>query len=151
MRNTLVRTEVAVEAGLKISVVEVDSEYLGIDVCVWNARFGGTAFIYAQHGQLKEFASVIAGFPSQAGDERTYEFGTRDPQYVSGYCKLHFRSGSPGIAAIDVGLCDDGARSSGVASGFTVPVEAAQVDRFVQSLRHLEVARTGSAVLGASD
>lgn len=78
------------DAGLRIRVVDTDSEYLGIEIHGWNTRFSGTTRIYAGLDELSEFASCIAGFPTSYQDERAYEFGSADSGVAGGRCSMRF-------------------------------------------------------------
>jgi hypothetical protein len=138
-------------AGLQITVVDVDNDYLGIEVAAGSSRFSGSARIYAGVNQLSEFAQAITGFPATSADSRSFEFGTRNPQYAGGFVALafHCRDGS-GHPVISVAIQDDDRFHSEASAEFTFPVEAAALDRFVHALVELEAAKIGSAKLEAA-
>jgi len=136
------------EAGLKITVVDPDDDYLGIEIRAWNDRFAGTTRIFAGLEDLSELAAQIAGFPARIPDERTFQFGTRDPHYAGGYCGLCFRTvDSVGHAVVEIDVQDDDQLYSPGISKFSIPVEAAAVDRFVIGLRTVQAARSGETGL----
>jgi hypothetical protein len=137
-------------SGLAIKVVDPDNDYLGIEIRASNESFGGSARIYAGLDQLSDFAARIAGFPTNAQDQRLYEFGSREPSIAGGYGRLFFRCIEPsGQAIVEIGLEDAERQASGM-THFSFPVEPAAVDRFTHALREIEHARSGVAVLPAS-
>jgi hypothetical protein len=60
--------------GLRISIIEPDEDYLGIEVAAASARFAGTTRIYAGLDELSIFASRIAGFPATAEESTKLRF-----------------------------------------------------------------------------
>src|SRR5208337_3311633 len=95
-------------SGLIIKVVDPDDDYLGIEIRASNDRFAGSTRIYAGLEELSEFAACIAGLPSNAHDERAYEFGSRDPSIAGGYCSLRFHSvDRSGLAVVEVDIGGD--------------------------------------------
>ena len=149
MRN--VRQQQAMAPGLEIRVVDVDDDYLGINVAASSDRFSGSARIYAGLTELSEFANAMAGFPSNARDRRSYEFGTREPGYAGGFAQLVFycRDGA-GHAAVAVAIDDDAQLHSKASAAFSFPFEAAELDRFLVDLRKLEGTKNGYATLSAA-
>jgi hypothetical protein len=138
--------------GLTIRVNSFDDDLFGIDIRAWNERFTATTFIESSLTQLGKLASCIAGFPARPGDERSFVFGTRDPAFNVGYCSLHFRAiDSAGNAVVDVSVEDGGTpgwQAIGTGTGkaeFSIPVEAADIDRFVLALRKVERTEAGEA------
>jgi hypothetical protein len=116
--------------GLSITIVDVDPDYLGIDIRAGNDRFAGSARIYAGLTELGEFADCIAGFPTSSTDTRNYEFGSRDRGFAGGYCGLSFRcTDSVGHARVEVSLRDDAHRHELASAEFSFPVAAAAVDQ----------------------
>ena len=104
---------------------------------------------------MSAFTSIIEGFPSGPEDCRSYEFGTNKPGYAGGYCLLKFRCiDKVGNAAIDLELEDWGglylAPDPGEASAkFSIhPIQASDVDRFINHLRAIEKTQSGKACLG---
>src|SRR5262249_40337991 len=127
------------KAGLKIRVVELDDDYLGIEIRAWNDRHAGTTFIYAGLNDLSECAARIAGFPAHNRDERKYEFGSLNPSFAGGHSILWFRTtDGVGHASLDIGVADGGPRYSEASAKFAFPVEATSIDRFAQRLRDVE-------------
>ena len=136
------------QRGLTITIVDVDADYLGIDIRASNDRFGGSARIYAGLTELSEFADRIAGFPTSSADERNYEFGNRGRKFAGGYCSLRFRCiDSVGHARLEVALEDHDQLHESASAEFGFPVLAAEVDRFTARLRELEKDQDGSALL----
>ena len=136
--------------GLTFSVEKDNDDTVGVEICAWNDRYTGSAFLWATDTQLSEFAACIAGFPARAGDQRSFHFGSRDPGRVRGYCGLHFRTtDSAGHPVVDVVVEDgryanyDSRCGTGPAKAeFSIPVEAADIDRFVAALHAFKTQRT---------
>src|SRR5262245_21329429 len=136
------------QAGLIVKIVEVDPDYLGLDIRATSNRFSGSTRIYAGLTDLTEFANRIAGFPTTAADERSYEFGR--PDGPLGFCGLRFRCiDGVGHARVEVALQDDKRWFGPGAAEFSFPVVAEAVDRFTRSLLGLERNQAGEAVLEA--
>jgi hypothetical protein len=136
--------------GLRIKVVDPDDDYLGIEIQAANKRFAGTARIYAGRDELSEFANQISGFPANIQDERTYEFGSPDPSMAGGYCKLRFQCvDQAGHVLIAIVVEDDDGRNPPGKAELNFGAEPAEIDRFVERLREVELERSGEAVLTA--
>jgi hypothetical protein len=133
-------------SGLKIRIVETDADCLGIEIQASSDRFAGSAWVYAGLKELSELAAELAGFPASADDERTHEFGSREPSRAGGYVSLRFRClDAAGHASIDISIEDDDQRFDAESARLSVPVQAAAIDRFTQALRTIESARSGEA------
>jgi hypothetical protein len=142
---------VQMASGLTIKVVDPDNDYLGIEIRASNDRFAGIALVYAGLEELSEFAARIAGFPSNANDERKYDFGSREPSTAGGYCSLRFHGVNPsGYAIVEIDLEDDDKPHANGAAHLSFRVEPAAIDRFTTALRGIET-RFGEAILPASD
>jgi hypothetical protein len=66
-------------SGMIVKLAALDDDYFGFEIYASIDRFAGSAHIYAGLQELSEFATCIAGFPSNPEDERVYEFGSRAP------------------------------------------------------------------------
>lgn len=136
--------------GLTIMVVDPDDDYLGIEIHACNDRFAGSTWIYAGLDELTEFAAQIAGFPREPQDQRTHEFGSREPWAAGGYCSVRFHCpDGAGHVRVDVALEDDDQRYAPASAQLSFRVEAAGIDRFIETLGKLERERCGEAVLPA--
>jgi len=140
-----------VEPGLRISIVDPDEDYLGIEICVASCRFAGATRIYAGRDELSTFAARIEGFPATAQDEREYEFGSIDPGIAGGFASLRFHcvDGS-GHTALEAVLEDDDQWHAPTSAKFAFQIHAADLDRFTRSLREIEHERSGAADLPAA-
>ena len=134
--------------GLSLRVTERDGDYLGVELTAWNTRYAGTTFLYLDHNELDMFADAIADYPADAGDERSYEFGVRGQAYAGGYCRLHFRSAVTGMISLGVTIEDAGNRHQSAQAEFSIEVEPARLDRFVESLHAVGRGKRGESVLG---
>jgi hypothetical protein len=95
---------------------------------------------------LSEFAGCIEGFPSNSEDRRSFEFGSPDPGYAGGYCRVSFHCvDRAGHARVEVVIEDRQQRMESAKFGF--PILAAGVDQFIFQLRQLERDQDGEAVL----
>jgi SAM-dependent methyltransferase len=96
------------QQGLIISIVGVDPDFLLIHIRAANAMFSGSTTIYAGLRELGEFAKRIAGFPTTPVDERSYEFGSPDPAFAGGYCRVRFRCiDRAGHSRVDISIQGD--------------------------------------------
>jgi len=73
-----------VDHGLRITALDPDEDYLGIEVVASNERFAGAAWIYAGVEELSHIAQKMEGFPCSFDDRRTYELGNRDRAFGGG-------------------------------------------------------------------
>jgi hypothetical protein len=138
------------DAGVTITVVDSDDAYLGLEVVASNGRFAGSTRIFASLDGLDRLADCLAGFPASAVDERSFHFGTKDAGFAGGFVSFRVRTaGNLGRSVLEVEIVDDDQRYSTATASFIVPVEAAGVDRFVQSLRTAQSSRSGLARLAA--
>ena len=138
--------------GLTITVVARDDDYLGLEIHVSNNRYAGATWIFAGNEELTKFAAQIAGFPTNARDERRYEFGTRDRSFAGGYCNVHFGClDSSGHVIVEVAIEDDKQLNPYERAQLTFRVEAGAIDRFTKALPELERTRSGQAMLPSVD
>jgi hypothetical protein len=137
--------------GLRISIIDPDEDYLGIEVAAASGRFAGTIRIYAGLNEISIFASRIAGFPTTAEDRRNYEFGSTDPRVAGGFALLRFHcvEGS-GHQTLELIIEDDQQLPDIASARFAFQIGAVDLDRFVARLRHIERDRSGEATLPAT-
>jgi hypothetical protein len=138
--------------GLTIRVNSFDDWLFEIELRAWNERFTATTFIESSLTQLGQSASCIAGSPATPEDERSFIFGSRGSAESRGYCNLFFRAtDSAGHAVVDVVVQDGGPPGGHVAgmrtakAEFSIPVEAAEIDRSVLALRAVQMTEMGEA------
>ena len=143
-------TDGAMEKGLTLSVVEPDEDYLGIEVFVSRGRYAGSSRIFAGLDELGLIADKLEGFPNSPDDERTFELGVEGNVYAGGHMAVSAHTvDSLGHSVVDIEIVDDDDRYSAGSACFTVSVEAAGIDRFVQGLRAAQYARAGVARLAS--
>ncbi len=136
---------------LTITIADPDVDYLGIEIRACNERFAGSTWVYASLDELTELAARIEGFPKSPQDERQFEFGSRDSGVAGGFCSFHFHClDSAGHAAVEIEIEDNPCRYSGASAKFGFGVEAGDVDRFIENLRHLRHRIGVEAVLKSS-
>lgn len=136
------------QPSLTITIVDVDPDYLGIEIRASNDRFAGTARIYAGLTDLSECAGSIAGFPQSPANERRYEFGSPGPEYAGGYCSLHLRcTDSVGHARLELEFEGDDHLNEAGSANFGFSVLAADIDEFTMELRRLDQEQRGEAKL----
>jgi hypothetical protein len=138
------------EAAIKITVVDPEDYYFGVEIHAWTRRYsGGTrVFVGDDLEALSQFCARISGFPARGDDDRESQFGTTTS---GGYCRLRFRTvDAVGHAVVDVELDDDISLYSDASAKFSFRVDAAAVDRFIQELRDVVRDRIGEAVLEGS-
>ena len=138
-------------AGLIITAVDTDADYLGIEIHASNDRFAGSAWIYAGLEELSECAGKIEGFPRAYEDHRAHEFGTRDSSFAGGFCGITLRClDRAGHVGVDVLIQDDDSRYAPAQAQFSFRTEAAAVDQFTERLRIIERDRRGTASLAGT-
>jgi hypothetical protein len=136
--------------GMIVKLAELDDDYFGVEIYASIDRFAGSAHIYAGLRELSEFATCIAGFPSNPDDKREYEFGSRDLSVAGGYAGLRlYCFDRAGHAVVEIGIEDYG-RYGRAKAHLSFQIEAAAVDQFVNALREIEKARFGEAFLPAA-
>ena len=140
--------------GLTIRVDISEDDYRKLELRAWNERFAGTTLVHSDVMQLNEFAACIAGFPAKPGDERSFVFGERRDSvagYRDGYCSLRFRTvGSAGRAVVDATVeadqhPDSPDKATSAKAEFSIPVQAADIDRFVAALHAIAEGRADEA------
>lgn len=137
--------------GLRIKIVDPDDDYLGVDVQAANSRYAGSAQIYAGLQQLTEFPNQIRGFPANVQDKRAYELGSRDRSIAGGYCKMYLRCvDHTGRPVVEIMIEDNDQWYSSGHAEFSIRVEAAGIDRFVEMLFEIERQKSGEALLSAA-
>jgi hypothetical protein len=138
--------------GLSVEVIWHDDDVLQLVVQAGNTEFSGAAKIYAAHGELREIAAAMAGFPSGRGDERHFTLGSFDPEAPGGGVSIHLKcETSAGHSFADVRLESDTTEGPMASAAFRFAFEAGAVDNFVVDLRHLDDQRSGAAKLAARD
>ena len=161
MPNTLGRSSGGVDGlGLSVTIAAVDDPHLlAVDIQASSERYRGSAVVWLDRCTLTGFADALEGFPARPGDERVVTLGHRDSKtldgfrFVRGLCVLRFRygNGTLGGTMVEAYFEDD---ASPATAAFTFATEAAYVDRFVSSLRHLAGPNGGNigqvALLGGS-
>jgi hypothetical protein len=136
--------------GLSVEVLWHDEDVLQLMVRVGNDEFSGAGKVYVAHGELREVAAAMAGFPSGRGDERHFTLGSFDPAAPGGGVSIHLKcETSAGHSFADVRVESDTTEGPMASAAFRFPFEAGAVDNFVVDLRHLDDQRAGAARLDA--
>ncbi len=140
-------------SGLTIKIVDPDADYLGIEIHASNDRFAGSTRIYAGLEELSEFANQIAGFPVSVHDGGYVSLVLLSRLAPPGNVSDCVSTTSTGRrhAAVEIALEDDGRRYTWGTAELSFRIEAAAIDRFTKSLREVEHARSGEAVLCSAD
>ena len=138
-------------AGLTITAVDADVDYLGIEIHASNDRFAGSTWVYARVTELSELADEIKGFPRAYEDHRAHEFGTRNPSAAGGFCSITLRClDRSGHVGVDIVVEDDDGRYTSAQAQFSFQTEAAAVDQFTEGLRIVGRDRRGSVSLAGA-
>lgn len=134
--------------GLTITIVDADDDYSGIEIQACSDRFAGCARVSAGLRELTEFAAKLVGFPKHHSDQQTHEFGSRSGGTAGGYCRIQFRSiDRAGHVALQIEIEEEDGWWTRSSTQMNLQTEAAEIDRFIESLRALDRDRCGSAVL----
>jgi hypothetical protein len=128
--------------GIDVRVIYVDEHLIELRVWASNGTFTAQAEMYANSGAPEEVANKLRGFPSSKEDTREFELGTFQTNGTSGGAALRFYcTDSAGHATVVVRLQGDVSRPGAEVENatFSILVEAAAVDRFVQQLERLSL------------
>jgi hypothetical protein len=123
--------------GIEVELIWYDHDVVEYRFTSSNGSFCGQTKAYLSHGEISALAENLKGFPSKAGDSRSFELGTFDPKCAGGGLRLHFSClDSVGHSAVDLELRsvsrDIKARVEQVA--LRIPVEAGSVDSFIAGI-----------------
>src|SRR5690242_8929898 len=121
---------------MSISVLEVDPDYLRLDIAMADGEFAGRAEIFESLELPSTLAAALQGFPRTADDRREIVLGTFDPSTGGGGLKLLFRCvDRAGHAVVDAELEDqpwDGAPRRSVVLRMAIAPPA--IDSFVADM-----------------
>lgn len=135
---------------LSIEAVWDDPDMIEVCVTVSNGGFSGRTNVYVAIGGLAAAADQLRGFPSGPGDERRVYWGSEKPESRLGQVDLLFRcrdgAGHPLMIA-EVTSSDMSVEEPGQTVRLQLSFEAAGMDRFVETLRVVERAKRGIAML----
>ncbi len=137
--------------GLQLEIIYFDDDLLELRCTCSNGCFSGIADCFSSHELMATFAATLSGFPNSLDDAREFEIGTFDDGFAGGGVALSFRcTDKAGHTVVDVSLRGDpnGGIVEQIGSArFTFVVEPASVDRFVSSLKGMQVATGELAIL----
>lgn len=131
------------EICFEFRIVWSDVDVVQIAILGWDGAFAGLVEVYAAHGELKEVAAQLSGFPHNPGDVREIALGTFERNFAGGGLRMRFHcvdsSGHAFVeAAMDANFKNGGTIQSAV---LAMPFEPAALDVFVQELKDLESVR----------
>jgi hypothetical protein len=139
-------------AGIKVTVVDPDPDYIGLEVRASSARYAATTFIYGQPEELVAAADAASCFAAALAADASMELGTLDPTCASGFCALTFSAAdSLGHVVVRAHIHDAPYRFDDARAVLSFRTEAGAVGRFASGLRHMAEIRNGVAVLESSD
>ena len=136
--------------GVSISIIWFDEDILELRVAASNGRFTGTTELYDSLDSLQNFAQTLHRFPTRASDERTVSLGAFDPMYAGGGANLRFHCiDAAAHAAVEVSIRSDRRMHPPdfETASFSIGLEAAAIDLFVQQLREMKLEDGRSAQL----
>lgn len=127
-----------------------DVDLVELEVFAWNGSFGGSTCLYIGQGELAETAALLAGFPVGLQDRRDVTFGKFGPEFAGGAMSLNF-SCIDGAGHCQLNVSIEAAYESRDLLAQRVEMlcafEPAALDQFVEQMRALNSALTGSALL----
>ncbi len=141
------------KTGVQISIIYTDEHLVELRANASNGVFSGQADVYADLGELAEFAGVLRGFPANGSDTREYEFGSFDDAYAGGGAGFRFYCvDAAGHAVAEVRLRTDPRRGVGASDEtlLHIRIEAAAVDTFVGELERMSATVGQAAILEAA-
>lgn len=137
------------ELGIEFQIIWSDNDALNLRVAAWNGLFGGVAEIYVAIGDLQVAARQLRGFPNNPADKRVIDLGCFDRKYAGGSVSMSFHCvDGAGHAYVETTIdsnCVTGGTIQTVI--LTVPIEASDVELFVEELARLEFKDAGTAQL----
>jgi hypothetical protein len=134
--------------GLRISVSWFDDHLVELVISASAPPFSAEVEVYERHDAPAQLAKILRGFPATAADTRQCVLGTFEPTLAGGGARFHFRCvDALGHAVVDVQVRADPQRRGHQTAEFSVPIDAAAVDRFVQQLTQMKLDRNSSAGL----
>ena len=137
--------------GLELRVMDVDADYVLVEIAAADGMFAGTASLYSGESAVSELADGLAGFPARSDDVREIILGSRTQRAADGWVRVHCSCvNRSGQAVLEIQLLDKAVRGSAVPREVIVrlDVEAAAIDRFVDQLRTLPQQAGARALLG---
>jgi hypothetical protein len=142
------------ESGLQIKFLWHDTDVIEVSITASNGEFGGSARAYINHDDLKDAASVLAGFPNSPSDTRVLSIGSVDPMSAGGGASLSFFCKDlRGQAVIEVRIAAERGRDMNAwnhpaqSAHFFADVEAAAIDDFVRALNAFDPYESAIAFL----
>jgi hypothetical protein len=127
-----------------------DTDVVELKVSAWNGTFAGSTCLYMGQGDLADTATVLAGFPVGLEDQREVTLGAFGPKSAGGAMKLNFSCiNGAGHCQLRLVIEADYDRQESLAQRVEMlcAFEPAALDQFVQQMRELNSALTGSAEL----
>ena len=137
---------------IAFEVVWFDNDMLELSLNASNAKFAGQTTFYVNLETPTAFAAHIEGFPRNSEDVREYEFGgTNLPGYGGARIRISCKDRS-GHLLVHASIYSVPLSKTEVVQSATVQIEAtpADVDAFVQQLKHLQARVGDMAVLPAA-
>ena len=122
---------------LQIQLVWLDSHMNELRLCASSANFCGCVNFYAGFSELPDLATLLAGFPTDAADVRTVEFGAEcSPDLVGASVKFFCRDSSGHLVA-QVSVFAAPGRPKDIAQSAVVQIDTvpAEIDSFIEQLR----------------
>lgn len=137
--------------GLKLKLIYSDSELMQIRVSAWNGAFGGAANVYVGIGLIEKIAERLKGFPNGPSDKREVVLGAFGSEFAGGAVSLLFHCADrAGHAYVDLKIESDSDIAGRCQSvTFSLPIDAAGMDSFVNDLGRLGAGRAEEAFLPA--
>ena len=139
--------------GLEFEITWLDETFMQFRVSGSNGIFGGGSHIYGTFEEFKNFASLLKGFPTTSGDRREYEAGSFTQENAEGGLKISFScTDSIGHIEARVVVKENGAGSERKPdfSEFSLKIEPASIDRFVESLEQIQIKIGAKSVLSGA-
>jgi len=121
---------------LSLMVLEIDPDYLRLEIIMADGAFGGRVDVYEQPDLPDVLAVLLRGFPVSPADQREVTLGSFDPSHAGGGIRLVFRcTDRAGHAIVDAELEDSPSDGGPVRSvRLAMTVEPSAIDTFVGQL-----------------
>lgn len=135
--------------GISIEIIWSDAHAIEAIVSARGDHFAGEVRVYAGHGELRDVADQLAGFPASQNDAREFKLGEFGDEWAGGAASFRFYCVDAAGHSFAEVILESGERPGEVCETvrLALPVEPAAVDEFVSQLRNVGSAFAGTAFL----
>ncbi len=128
------------ESGISLELIWFDDDMLEFKINASNGIFSGQTKVYESYDKFKQVAKAISGFPNSREDKRKITFGTMTSNYIDGGVEVKMSCDSTAHPRAEIIIKSEISKISELneSAAFIIPLEAAEIDKFVDELLHFE-------------